>query len=471
MAIDISKIKDTDLFACTGSDGATYSVTGAQFKELVVPVLKTVTEVEWDIDSRRLIAISADMTAENGTLPYELKTEYDFEIADLQISRVSLGKLATSAAILNGTPYVAMGTTSTLDKAEKQGILSLDIPTQIFTEEYANDPKVGINNAFGLKSSIYQGKKIIIDVYNYQGGSSGYEDQTQQFMYIGLDEKNFTPELSYREYSHLHAPAPASSACTGFITDKDGIYYSGWYSEGLYSHTNIPADAYGYPDFTDTSITTTRKVNGEPSDSFTNDGHYYKGLTYHEKTNRILWHSQTKVYEYDIDNDSLIILNENATSSNGRIAAFSFTSTHVISTVSDKDTKIQGVDCGPLGVANGPFNQITSQVLYINDPDNTYLFKIRGYKAVERLDYNYTGDPFANDAPWEKLRPEILPYGDIGGIGTINLEPLNVMWYKNGNIRSWGSIPEPLTPATVKQTITDAEGDSVVSEVTKIVPY
>ena len=34
MAIDLSKITDTDLFACTGEDGTTYSVTGAQFKEL-----------------------------------------------------------------------------------------------------------------------------------------------------------------------------------------------------------------------------------------------------------------------------------------------------------------------------------------------------------------------------------------------------------------------------------------------------
>ena len=44
------------------------------------------------------------------------------------------------------------------------------------------------------------------------------------------------------------------------------------------------------------------------------------------------------------------------------------------------------------------------------------------------------------------------------------------MWFQNGKLKSWGNIPAPGTDATVKQTITDAVGDSVVSEVTKVVP-
>ena len=56
MAIDLSKITDTDLFACTGEDGTTYSVNGAQFKALFVE------KMPWDGEAGIYHVILTDPT-------------------------------------------------------------------------------------------------------------------------------------------------------------------------------------------------------------------------------------------------------------------------------------------------------------------------------------------------------------------------------------------------------------------------
>jgi len=137
---------------------------------------------------------------------------------------------------------------------------------------------------------------------------------------------------------------------------------------------------------------------------------------------------------------------------------------------------MQAIEYGKM-TESSDWEPISGKRLYLNDQEDTYLFEIIGGETIKRLDYNYAGDPFEVNpstgervAPWEVHRPEPLPPGNIGGAGTIILEPFSLMWFQNNKLQCWGVIPKSGSNATVKQVTTDLAGDFVESIVTKIVP-
>jgi hypothetical protein len=433
-------------------------------------VLKLIKDVDFGFNDQGAIVITQNAEARGGDTPYKLATEYDIVMSDAVLEKpLEGGRVPTAADILNGTPYISFGSMKADSVDNPQEIYSLNIEQAEFNEEFINKENgisFNCNNRFGLRSLTFEGKDILIDVYNSTGSNTV---QWHQFIYFGLDEKLVTPRRDWGDYIHLRL-STEQIPCSGFVSDKDGNIYSGWYRDGLYRHENIPADSLGYPDFTDTSITSTRLVTSPKPGGLKPEVHYYKGLVYHEQTNRILWSTNSYLYAYSIESGTSYTLNTRLQTDDDKSVALNFTCKYVIRTIIEESGNIKSSECGEVERSNGYFNKVLSMddILYLNDPDNKYLFKLVMGKTIKMLDYNYTGDPIAEDAPWEEFRPEPLPYGKMGGFGAIMLEPFNLMWYQGDKLKSWGNIPDRTSEASVYQTITDANGDSVTSSTTKV---
>ena len=430
--------------------------------------LNLIKDVDCEFNDAGAIVITQNAEAKGGDTPYKLTTEYDIVMSDAVLEKpLEGGRVPTGADTLNGTPYISFGSMKSDSLTAPQEIYTLDIEQAEFNEEFINEENgtpLYCNNRFGLRSLTFEGKDILIDVYNSEGGRNCV---WQQFIYFGLDEKLVTPKKDWEDYLHLHGIV--SGACSGFVSDKHGDIYSGWYRDGLYKHGNIPADSLGYPDFTDTSITSQQVVKAPTGGGLKAEYHYYKSLVYHEQTDRILWSTNTYLYAYSIESGTSYTLNSRLQTDEDKSVALNFTCKYVIRTIIEESGNIKSSECGEVEKSNGSFNKVlsTDNVLYLNDPDNKYLFKLVMGKSIKMLDYNYTGDPIAEDAPWEEFRPEPLPYGKLGGFGAITLEPFNLMWYQGDKLKSWGNIPDRTSAATINQTITDANGASVTSSTTK----
>ena len=442
------KLQDGDILFIS-RDGVTH-----QFLLEDQGALQIIVEVDFEFNDAGAIVITQNAEAKGGDTPYVRTTEYDMELGTDVLDK-NLARFPISAVAVNGTPYMSFGVTTSGPSYSSQEVYSLNIEKARYDEEFLNSGET--NNRYGLKSSTFQGNKIAIVVYNRNGSGDHPSTQTNQFIYVGLDETLITNPKSSADYAHLHAPASyLSGACTGFVTDKNGNYYSGWYGEGLFKHTNVSADSFGYPDFTSTSITTVSKY--QSSD-------FFKGLSYHKESNSIFWSSFSKCMKYDIDADSVVLLSGDLESDGNKSVIHSFTSNFVIRTVINEAGTIDRVRAGAIaapGTWTTPIGDLHQ--LYINDPDNKYLFKLIGGETVKMLSYSYTGNPFDPGAPWQEFREEPLPSGNIGGAGTITLDPFTLMWFQSNELKSWGVIPAQNAKATVIQTITDANGDSVSSE-------
>lgn len=429
--------------------------------------LKLIKDVDFEFNDAGSIVITQNAEAKGGDTPYELKTDYDLVLGQEILSEPLPDRIPVAADVLNGEPYISFGTTNKVPASTPQEIYSLFTSQGEYIEECTNQIDGNYyetNNRYGLKASTFQGKQIIINVYNASGGDGTQlvpGQNSQRFIYFGLDETYDTGFLSDATYAHLHEDQ--DSACCGFVTDKEGNYYSAWWMDGLYQHKEVPANDLGYPDFTSTSIVTT-KLTG-PDNALRNE--YYKGLAYHEATNSILYSSGQRMFQYRLDTKDKVTLNDNLPIDDSRSCVLSFTAKYVIRSIIDEDGSIYNQRCGELGVTKGDFSRNVGNHLFVNDPDNKYLFKIESGKKIQECDYNYSADPFGINTPWFDYRPEPMPSGEIGGCATIILEPFNLMWYQNGALNCWGSIPDKTKEVTVNQTITDAKGDSVSSSKTK----
>ena len=428
-------------------------------------VFSLIKHVNFEFNVAGAIVITQNAEAKGGNTPYKLVTEYDVTLGTEIYSYTLEDRAPVAASVLHGDPYISFGDVSVAYSSIPQDIWALSVERGEYIEQF--NSSASKNNRYGLKKSIFQDKEILINVYNKYGAMGLGGKNTQQIIYFGLDETYDTGVLTHDKYVHLHSSQYKEAACAGFISDRDGNYYSSWYRDGLFQHKEVPEDTLGYPDFLSKSIVTTQKHNGADY----NVGYsYYKGLAYHKKTNSILWSTDDKIYQYSIDTDSTVLLSSKPLETdNNRSVALSFTSEYVIRTVIDPDGTIKSNECGKLGSAD-EFEKDPHDpwcAIYINDPDNKYLFKILPNETIKMLDYNYQGDPFSGSAPWEELRPEPMPPGELAGVAAIILEPFNLMWYQDNQLKNWGIIPDRTQAATVRQTITDANGDSVSSSRTK----
>ena len=444
------KLTDGDILAVTRGGVGYHFVLEAQGR------LKLISDVDFEFNDAGAIVITQDAQAKGGDTPYSLATEYDIALGNGILSKNLPDRAATSAAVVNGTPYISFGRTQKDPSDEAQEVYSFDIESSEFIERYDNTV-LGekMNNRYGVKRLKFQGKDIIIDVYNEQATN---ENNKLQFVYFGLDQDKAGSIFTADRYNHLHPGQDSNYACAGVLSDKNGDIYTIYHEGDIYKHTNIKADSLGYPDFLDTDIISTPL--GTPSTTS-----WMKGAQYHEGTHCIYYSSQRSVIKINLDTNRVSELTRLVPNDAGQTASFAFTSKYAIRTNITPEGLIENTYYGELG-RSSVWTKIGDN-LYINDPDNKYLFEISPGAPIRMLDYAYTGDPFGSSAPWEEFRPESMPTGDIGGVGTIILEPFNLMWYQDSQLKSWGSIPDRTQAVTVIQSITDANGDSVSSSTTK----
>ena len=417
--------------------------------------LKLIKNVDFEFNDDGAIVITQNAEAEGGDTPYSLTTEYDIELGTATLRSNLVGeRIPSSALALDNKSYYAFGGEGSSGAA--------GLPTEVFTLDIENAQYVlesegtGTNsNRHGLKRFRFNDKDILIDVWNEFDNQAS--NQTNTFTFYGLEQNQILPKEGHRTYLHLHTNNGA--ACCGFVTDKNGNYYGAWHNDALYQYFNIPEDSLGYPNFKSKSITGTKLVNAR---------HYFKGLTYHEPTHSIYYSNGREVWRYDIESARVIKINMNSVETDDlRTSNLMFTETHIIRTLYNRKGQIESVAYAPItsfGEAN--WNTI-SNALFINDEHCKYLFKLVGGETVKVLDYDYQGDPFADDAPWRVFRDEPLPPGYIGGAAVITLDPFTLMWSQDDQLLSWGVIPDQTAEATVNQTITDTNGDSVSSSTTK----
>ena len=417
---------------------------------------KLIKNVDFRFNADGAIVITQNAEATGGDTPYKLTTEYDIELGTGTLGKKLVGEhIPSSALALDNKSYYAFG-------GEGSGGGSGDgPPTKVFTLDIENaryvleSEETKVTNRHGLKRFRFNGKDILIDVWNEFDGQAS--NQTHTFTFYGLEETKIVPKTGHRTYLHLHTNNGAS--CCGFVTDKNGNYYGAWHNDALYQYFNIPEDSLGYPNFKSKSITGTKLVNAR---------HYFKGLTYHEPTHSIYYSNGRDVWRYDIESARAIKINMNNVATDDlRTSNLVFTETHIIRTLYGRKGILDSVTYAPITSFGEAHWNTISNALFINDEHFKYLFKLVGGETVKVLDYDYQGDPFADDAPWRVFRDEPLPPGYIGGAAVITLDPFTLMWSQDDQLLSWGVIPDQTAEATVNQTITDTNGDSVSSSTTK----
>ena len=240
--------------------------------------LKLIEDVDFEFADNGSIVITQNAEATGGDTPYRLKTEYDIELSTDLVELAVPEMESISAATVNNTAYVSFGIADPSSSEKSQGLYSFDIASneyiQNFTNTEENEPPFKVNNRFGLKKVKFQGKDILIDVYNKTGSTA--VSQTYQFVMCGLEEDQITDELSVEDIEHLNIGNGAP--CCGIVSDNDGNLYSVWYQVGIFKHENVPADSLGYPDFTDKSIVTTNL--------FTLSNNNYKGVAFWEEAKK-----------------------------------------------------------------------------------------------------------------------------------------------------------------------------------------
>ena len=478
--IDISTIRDTDLLACTDTNGTTYTVTGAQFKELFGPSgLRLVSDVEWRFDASNSIVITKDAVAADGVEPYTLKTEFDIEISEETVVE-DLPRVPINAQPMPNSEkiVIAFGVVTPAGSADPQELYQYAAAdgTWDVLADPQSDPNLlpSVCNRYGCSSISHGDHQIIIDHY----GASGTDASNSFFVMHNGTKTKVLPPGGSGFYKHLDPSSVSITKPVSRFFMRRGELYAAVYASGVVRYPNMTYDEDGFPNLQDPAVATGEYV---PSVGKVVTGHYMKGAVYDPISDRLYYSHERKFIVFDFRNwpdnttvgeEKPLVTEKSVATDNSLSVNIAFTSSYAVRTIINSDGArgacqvIDNLDYLPGG---GAITDIYSSLL-INNLDQTKLFKLKPGDPVKYMNYDSTASPHL-ESSWTEYRPEpIANDGFIGGAGAIIEEPFLLAWYQNGGMRAWGSIPKAGTDATVKQTITDSREptpDSVVSEVSQ----
>lgn len=484
---NLDQILDTDLIPGTDVDGVTKTVTGLQFKALFGPAqLRLVSDVEWEFGLANNIIVTKNAEAADGVPPYDLKTEFDITISEEVVSE-ALARVPVNAQPLieAETCVLSFGyTDATSGSTDSQDIWGYSSNIGGFSQ-IADPQNAGpsviwsneVNNRYGISSIIHNNKQILINPYQWKGT----DGSKMMFVMTDGEKTKLLPWNGEKYYTHIDGLNSLDSAVkpvSRFFMDKRGVLCSAVYSRGIMQYPDITWDADGFPELD--NQTTAQAVYITPIGSEISIGKYFKGAVYDSIADRVYFSNGQEYVSMELNPDSpdaYKLRKKRGTSSDNNCSVnIVFTSNYMIRTIIKADGTIlkaaamSSVDNLTQGVESSLLNSSTSAYpLFIANLDQSKIFKMLPGQSVKYMNYTDTGSP-ADDSSWKEYRPEpISDSGDIGGAGAIIEDPFTLVWYQDGKMQSWGAIPEVGSEASVKQTITDTIGDSVVSTVSKIV--
>jgi hypothetical protein len=457
-----SKLADGDILL-VNRDGIDYQFVLEQSGKL-----KIFQHVDFEFNDAGAIVITQNAGATGGDTPYTLTTDFDITISNETVSEplaripINAQPMPKAEKIVFAFGITASGVGST-DPQELYQYSALDGEWALLADPQS-DPTLleSVNNRYGCSAISHNGHQIIIDQY----GSIG-TDATRSFFVMHNGTKTKTlPPYSNNFYKHLDPGTHTNCKPISRFFMRNGELHAAIYASGVVRYPDMTYDQDGFPNLDDPNVATGVFVPsvGEPVGL-----HYMKGAVYDPYSDRLYYSSSTKFVVFDFkENPALVSEKTRVADDNNNSVNIVFTATNVIRTIIRGDGSRGSVqvlnnlsDVGSGGVGN-----IYSS-LVISNLDQTKLFKLKPGDPVKYMNYSSTADP-SLESSWTVYRPEpIANTGVIGGAGAIIEEPFLLAWYQDGEMKAWGSIPNSTSEATVTQTITDANGDSVSSSTTK----
>lgn len=483
---NFDQILDTDLIPCTGDDGVNRTITGFQFKELFGGKITITSDVEWEFGSGNNIVVTKNAEATGGEPPYSLKTEFDItiseEVVEETLARVPVNAQPIAAA---ETCVLSFGYTNTTGSTSSQDIwgYSANIGgfSQIADPQNAGSSVIwgnDVNNRYGISSIVHNNKQILINPY--QG--TGTDATRMMFVMTDGQKVKILPWHENKYYGHIDGLHGSGDALirpvSRFFMDKRGVLCSAVYARGIMKYPDIMWDPAGFPELDNKTMAQAQYIAAAPGGE-TASGKYFKGAVYDPIADRVYFSNGNDFMSMELNPDAAdaykIRRKRGTTSDNNCSVNIVFTSNYMIRTIIKADGTILNaaamnkVDEMNQGVESSLLSSTYTYPLFIANLDQSKIFKMLPGQSVKYMNYTDTGSP-SDDSSWKEYRSEpISNSGAIGGAGAIVEDPFTLVWYQDGKMQSWGSIPEVDSEAAVIQTITDSSvpPESAVSTVSK----